>query len=103
MVYNLLRIERVTEGLSENKRGEKMKHIDNYTETLERVMSGKSEIIVATHTRVTRIDGDCIRKWLEKYGKDVIKPEGSGYRLQSGNNSVFCFGQNVFEAVTVQS
>lgn len=76
-----------------------MKQIENFEETLERVMSGKSEIIVATYTSATRINGDCIRKWLDKYGLDVIKQEGNGYRLRSGKKSVFCFSQNVFEAV----
>lgn len=73
-----------------------MTKIQNFGQTLDRVMAGQSQIIIATYGHCTRIEGKHIAKW-KQAGFDLIKPEGSGYRMRSGRKSVFVFDQNVFE------
>ncbi len=70
--------------------------IENFDETMKRVMEGKSNILVATYTRATRISAKHINAW-KKAGYDLIKQEGAGYRLRQGKSSVYCFDTCVFE------
>ncbi|KKM01254.1 hypothetical protein LCGC14_1796210 [marine sediment metagenome] len=48
------------------------------------------QLAIATAYRVTIIEQKHIDRWA-KYGKPLLREEGDGYRMQTGNSSIYLF------------
>lgn len=68
------------------------------TAALAHVAKG-GRLLVPTCTRCTVIDARTVAAF-EKVGKPVLREEGDGYRMRSGNSSVYLLpGQLRFEEI----
>lgn len=70
----------------------------NFQECYSRAKQGLSVLYIPTAYRLTVINSKCIKKY-EKANVELIKIDGTGFRMQTGKQSVFLFPGQLIEVI----